>query len=92
MNKILFFAQNCIHNTVGPKCERCALGYYGDATRGTANDCKQCACPLFEPSNNFSPSCQLEDPTDINSVYICTQCPTGYTGDRCERQDICIFV
>ncbi|XP_014473552.1 PREDICTED: laminin subunit alpha-1 isoform X2 [Dinoponera quadriceps] len=78
----------CLHHTVGPKCDRCAVGYYGIATKGTSEDCKKCACPLFIESNNFSPSCQLDDPTDINSGYVCTQCPEGYTDDHCESCDV----
>ncbi|KAL6255158.1 hypothetical protein P5V15_013491 [Pogonomyrmex californicus] len=74
----------CEHHTVGPKCDRCATGYYGIATRGTNEDCKKCACPLAIESNNFSPSCQLDNPADMNSGYVCTQCPKGYTGDHCE--------
>lgn len=81
----LYNLQTCEHHTVGPKCDRCAAGYYGVATRGTSEDCQKCACPLLIESNNFSPSCQLDDPTDINSGYVCTQCPEGYTGDHCER-------
>ncbi|KAH0951656.1 hypothetical protein HN011_011263, partial [Eciton burchellii] len=79
--------QTCEHHTVGPKCDRCAVGYYGIATRGTKEDCKKCACPLSIESNNFSPSCQLDDPTNVNSGYVCTQCPEGYAGDHCESCD-----
>ncbi|KAI4487730.1 hypothetical protein M0802_011876 [Mischocyttarus mexicanus] len=78
----------CEHHTIGPKCDRCTTGYYGIATKGTQEDCKKCACPLSIESNNFSPSCQLEDPTDDNSGYVCTQCPEGYTGDHCESCDV----
>ncbi|XP_077268130.1 wing blister isoform X1 [Temnothorax americanus] len=78
----------CEHHTAGPKCDRCATGYYGIATRGTSEDCKKCACPLSVESNNFSPSCQLENPVDMNSGYVCTQCPEGYTGDHCETCDV----
>lgn len=66
---------------------------------GTENDCRPCACPLVESSNNFSPICELRDSfIDFNEVtndgifgmnatsdYVCTQCPEGYIGDRCER-------
>ncbi|XP_043600424.1 laminin subunit alpha-1 isoform X4 [Bombus pyrosoma] len=81
----------CEHNTVGPKCDRCAPGFYGIALKGTSDDCKRCACPLLIETNNFSPNCQLDDPTDIDSGYVCTQCPKGYTGDHCESCDIGFF-
>lgn len=79
----------CEHNTIGEKCERCAPGYYGNPLRGTAMDCKKCACPLLEDKNNFSPSCQLDySSEDLEEEelegYVCTQCPKGYTGDHCE--------
>ncbi|XP_076245323.1 wing blister [Calliopsis andreniformis] len=81
----------CEHNTVGPKCDRCASGFYGIALKGTSTDCKRCACPLLIESNNFSPNCQLDDPTDDDSGYVCTQCPKGYTGDHCESCDVGFF-
>lgn len=71
----------CEHNTIGESCERCAAGFYGNPLKGTADDCKRCACPLLQDSNNFSPSCQLDGEEDN---YVCTQCPVGYTGDHCE--------
>uniref|UniRef100_A0A672R5X5 Laminin, alpha 2 n=1 Tax=Sinocyclocheilus grahami TaxID=75366 RepID=A0A672R5X5_SINGR len=43
----------CRDHTVGPYCDQCAPGYYGDATRGTADDCQPCACPLLSPSNKY---------------------------------------
>uniref|UniRef100_A0A8B9EMM7 Laminin subunit alpha-2 n=1 Tax=Anser cygnoides TaxID=8845 RepID=A0A8B9EMM7_ANSCY len=72
--------QDCQHNTAGPHCERCALGFYG-IVRGSPEDCQPCACPLSISSNNFSPSCVVEGPSD----YRCTECPRGYEGQYCER-------
>ncbi|XP_017770697.1 PREDICTED: laminin subunit alpha-1-like, partial [Nicrophorus vespilloides] len=81
----------CEHNTMGETCERCAPGFYGNPLQGTPKDCKKCACPLEEKSNNFSPSCQLDLLTlsndDDEPGYVCTQCPKGYTGDHCEICD-----
>ncbi|XP_048508975.1 laminin subunit alpha-1 [Athalia rosae] len=83
--------QVCEHNTIGPKCDRCILGHYGDPSQGTPYDCKRCACPLSIESNNFSPSCQLEDPNKWDGGYVCTQCPKGYIGDHCESCDVGFF-
>ncbi|XP_076279706.1 wing blister isoform X1 [Lasioglossum baleicum] len=88
---VLAECTTCEHNTVGPKCDRCAPGYYGIALHGTPNDCKRCACPLLIESNNFSPNCQLDDPNNVDSGYVCTQCPPGYTGDHCESCDVGFF-
>ncbi|KAK6623243.1 hypothetical protein RUM43_009095 [Polyplax serrata] len=80
----------CQHNTMGDNCELCMDGFYGNATAGTPNDCKPCACPLLETSNNFSPKCEFM-PDDYNQTngrpYYCTDCPVGYIGDFCELCD-----
>lgn len=82
------------------RCDECAVGFYGNARMGTANDCKRCACPLYNETNNFSPACKFRDlsfehqnevTSDYslisyqNTDYICTECPEGYVGDHCER-------
>uniref|UniRef100_T1HX12 Laminin subunit alpha-2 n=1 Tax=Rhodnius prolixus TaxID=13249 RepID=T1HX12_RHOPR len=75
-----FQCGKCEHNTTGALCERCIDGFYGDATIGTPNDCRKCACPLIDAKNNFSPLCEAD-----NLGYVCTKCPVGYTGRHCER-------
>ncbi|XP_056400171.1 basement membrane-specific heparan sulfate proteoglycan core protein isoform X3 [Hyla sarda] len=72
---------NCLHNTAGDFCGKCAPGFYGDATAGTPEDCQPCACPLSDPENQFSKTCD----TDGAGGYRCTACPLGYTGQYCER-------
>ncbi|XP_072852967.2 laminin subunit alpha-2 [Pogona vitticeps] len=72
---------DCKHNTGGPYCDKCLPGFYGDATKGKPDDCQLCACPLSMPSNNFSPTCHL----DQSRGLICDECPPGYVGLRCER-------
>ncbi|XP_014675870.1 PREDICTED: laminin subunit alpha-2-like, partial [Priapulus caudatus] len=72
----------CQHDTIGPQCEQCRMGFYGDPQRGTASDCKACACPLTDPDNNFSSQCE-RDPLNP-SDYICTECPQGFVGNHCE--------
>ncbi|XP_060809520.1 laminin subunit gamma-1 [Amyelois transitella] len=63
----------CKHNTTGSNCELCAKGFYGNAIAGTPDDCKPCPCP------EDSGCIQLMD----NSI-VCTDCPVGYAGPRCE--------
>uniref|UniRef100_A0A6I8N883 Laminin subunit gamma-1 n=2 Tax=Ornithorhynchus anatinus TaxID=9258 RepID=A0A6I8N883_ORNAN len=68
---------NCRDNTAGPHCEKCSDGYYGDSTAGTNSDCQPCPCP--EGS-----SCAVVPKT---KEVVCTNCPTGTTGKRCELCD-----
>ncbi|XP_076658555.1 laminin subunit gamma-1 isoform X1 [Halictus rubicundus] len=64
----------CQHNTAGSNCELCRRGYYGHPLKGTSDDCKPCPCPDNGPcillGNNPDP--------------ICSECPSGRTGPRCE--------
>uniref|UniRef100_A0A8C4MNA2 Laminin subunit alpha-1 n=1 Tax=Equus asinus asinus TaxID=83772 RepID=A0A8C4MNA2_EQUAS len=71
----------CKHNTTGDHCEQCMPGFYGRASRGTPGDCQPCACPLSTASNNFSPTCHLDDGDKV----VCDQCAPGYSGAWCER-------
>ncbi|KAB1258488.1 Laminin subunit alpha-1 [Camelus dromedarius] len=71
----------CQHNTTGDHCEQCLPGFYGLPSRGTPGDCQPCACPLATASNNFSPTCHLDDRDEV----VCDQCAPGYMGDWCER-------
>uniref|UniRef100_A0A8C7ZDL5 Basement membrane-specific heparan sulfate proteoglycan core protein n=1 Tax=Oryzias sinensis TaxID=183150 RepID=A0A8C7ZDL5_9TELE len=72
---------DCSHNTAGQYCDTCLPGYYGNATLGSPADCQPCACPLLLPSNNFSPTCHLDE----GGKLVCNRCQMGYTGPRCER-------
>ncbi|KAL5013503.1 hypothetical protein ScPMuIL_007773 [Solemya velum] len=73
--------RSCQHHTMGFQCEVCVEGYVGVATRGTPTDCQPCPCPLTRPSNQFSPTCNMDQLGQI----ICTACPRGYEGRQCER-------
>ncbi|KAH9280970.1 Laminin-like protein lam-2 [Echinococcus granulosus] len=70
----------CQHNTGGLFCDRCADGYYGNASApsGTKDACKPCPCP-------HSAKCvETFLPLDKH-VVVCVDCPNNMTGDRCER-------
>lgn len=71
---------DCQNNTIGDHCEECAMGYYGDATRGLPDDCLICACPLPITSNNFASGCFVSP--DGNSISC--ECKEGYYGAQCE--------
>ncbi|KAM5218754.1 laminin subunit alpha-1 isoform 1-T1 [Hipposideros larvatus] len=71
----------CEHNTTGDHCEHCLPGFYGLPSRGTPGDCQPCACPHSSASNNFSPTCHLDDGDEV----VCDQCALGYSGTWCER-------
>ncbi|KAK7085775.1 Laminin subunit alpha-2 [Halocaridina rubra] len=73
--------KNCRDNTMGPHCEVCATGFYGNPA---IESCKPCACPSLE--QNFAETCQA----DRYAGYIC-HCRTGYTGDKCDRCDYGYF-
>ncbi|KAJ0012238.1 hypothetical protein NQD34_013213 [Periophthalmus magnuspinnatus] len=70
-------ACKCDHNTAGLSCERCQDGFYGDATGGTAADCQPCPCPS-------GATCAVVPKT---KEVVCTNCPAGTTGKRCELCD-----
>ena len=74
----------CSHNTAGHNCEICADGFYGNALDGTPDDCQQCPCPVIEDENGVTRvgAC-FEVAGDSNSP-ICTECPEGRDGTRCE--------
>ncbi|XP_053096921.1 basement membrane-specific heparan sulfate proteoglycan core protein isoform X12 [Pangasianodon hypophthalmus] len=72
---------SCQHNTEGPQCDKCRLGYFGDPSRGRPDDCKPCPCPYTETSRRFSDTCFL----DVDGQATCDACAPGYTGRRCEK-------
>nr|CAD27803.1 lamC1 [Tetraodon nigroviridis] len=70
-------ACDCQDNTAGLSCERCRDGFYGDASGGTAADCHPCPCPA-------GATCAV---VLRSKEVVCTNCPAGTTGKRCELCD-----
>ncbi|XP_042159694.1 basement membrane-specific heparan sulfate proteoglycan core protein isoform X2 [Oncorhynchus tshawytscha] len=71
----------CLHNTAGPRCERCLPGFYGNPMTDGPQACQPCPCPGTSPSNQYSLSCYK----DADGQPTCDNCPPGSTGRRCER-------
>ncbi|XP_012576653.1 PREDICTED: laminin subunit gamma-3 [Condylura cristata] len=67
----------CGHHTEGPSCERCSPGFYGNAFVGHADDCRPCPCP------GQSACVVMPDSSEV----VCTHCPLGQRGQRCEVCD-----
>ncbi|XP_053940479.1 laminin subunit gamma-3 isoform X2 [Cuculus canorus] len=67
----------CLHDTEGPSCERCSPGFYGNPFVGRFDDCKPCPCPGRSPCTEMPGSGEV----------VCTHCPPGQRGKRCELCD-----
>ncbi|KAM5256538.1 laminin subunit alpha-4 [Ctenodactylus gundi] len=74
--------RNCLRNTTGFKCERCAPGYYGDAR--VAKNCAVCSCG-GGPCDGVTGECLeegLELPTGTDCPTIsCDKCVWDLTDD-----------
>ncbi|XP_025769296.1 laminin subunit gamma-3 [Puma concolor] len=67
----------CDHHTEGPSCERCLPGFYGSPFGGRADDCQPCPCPGQSACTAIPESREV----------VCTHCPPGQRGRRCEICD-----
>ncbi|KAE8602657.1 hypothetical protein XENTR_v10014075 [Xenopus tropicalis] len=76
-NELTGQCNNCMRNTTGFNCERCALGYYGDAR--VAKNCKECRCSKCgtETCNDITGTCQCKP--GVTGVF-CDHCEAGYYG------------
>ncbi|ELW68518.1 Basement membrane-specific heparan sulfate proteoglycan core protein [Tupaia chinensis] len=73
--------QGCQHHTDGPRCEQCQPGYYGDAQRGTPQDCQPCPCYGTPASGQAVHTCFL----DTDGHPTCDACSPDHSGRLCER-------
>ncbi|XP_053314989.1 laminin subunit alpha-4 [Spea bombifrons] len=67
----------CRENYAGPKCERCAPGYYGNPLL-KGSTCKKCDC-----SGNSDPNLIFEDCNELTGQ--CNNCMRNTSGFNCER-------
>ncbi|XP_051958195.1 laminin subunit gamma-3 [Xyrauchen texanus] len=65
---------DCTDFTTGLYCEHCQNGYYGNALTGSPGDCLPCPCP------DRTTCTQVPETGEV----VCTNCPTGQRGVRCE--------
>ncbi|KAM7397366.1 hypothetical protein PAMP_020344 [Pampus punctatissimus] len=80
---------HCLHNTTGPRCQNCKLGYYGNALD---QECKACDCNM---EGTLRPSCDPETGECMCRVGVtgifCDECAPGYdsTFPTCEECHPC---
>ncbi|KAI8505479.1 hypothetical protein Bbelb_166680 [Branchiostoma belcheri] len=75
---------DCNHNTEGPHCEVCRPGYTGDATKGTAQDCKRhepSKCPMCNGHSSTCPNGRCQNCLHNTVGQFCEQCKPGFYGD-----------
>ncbi|XP_062418892.1 laminin subunit beta-4 isoform X2 [Pungitius pungitius] len=78
-NSLTGECQRCLYNTMGPRCQDCKPGYYGDAM-GQA--CKECAC---DRRGTVVTQCPLGSPCFCNSKTGQCPCRTGVLGILCDE-------
>ncbi|GCC25954.1 hypothetical protein chiPu_0004368 [Chiloscyllium punctatum] len=69
--------RNCLRNTTGIHCERCAPGYYGDAV--TAKNCTDCPCQKCGTDECDHATGQCRCKPGVSGAF-CDRCEIGYHG------------
>ncbi|XP_035660967.1 laminin-like protein epi-1 isoform X3 [Branchiostoma floridae] len=75
---------NCLHNTDGKNCERCKVGYQGDAKRGTPQDCQRVSPPAPPPARTYQCYCYGHS-NQCDQYGRCLNCRHNTYGSRCEN-------
>ncbi|KAI3370558.1 hypothetical protein L3Q82_007070 [Scortum barcoo] len=69
----------CLHNTMGPHCQDCKPGYYGNALN---QDCKECSC---DRRGTEATQCPLASPCICDSRTGQCPCRRGVVGVFCDE-------
>ncbi|XP_044050213.1 laminin subunit beta-4 [Siniperca chuatsi] len=70
---------HCLHNTMGPRCQDCKPGYYGNALD---QDCKECSC---DRRGTEVTQCPLGSSCFCDSRTGQCPCRTGVVGVLCDE-------
>ncbi|XP_078398336.1 laminin subunit alpha-4 isoform X2 [Cetorhinus maximus] len=71
------YCRNCVRNTTGIHCERCAPGYYGDAVN--AKNCTDCPCQKCGTNECDHVTGQCRCKPGVSGAF-CDHCEIGYYG------------
>ncbi|XP_041043712.1 laminin subunit alpha-4 [Carcharodon carcharias] len=71
------YCRNCVRNTTGIHCERCAPGYYGDAVN--AKNCTDCPCQKCGTNECDHVTGQCRCKPGVSGAF-CDLCEIGYYG------------
>uniref|UniRef100_A0A8C7HHD9 Heparan sulfate proteoglycan 2 n=1 Tax=Oncorhynchus kisutch TaxID=8019 RepID=A0A8C7HHD9_ONCKI len=88
----------CLHNTAGPRCERCLPGFYGNPMTDGPQACQSCPCPGTSPSNQYSLSCykdvHLSHYIIVSQMNVegpdCSNCKQGTFHLSTDNKDGCL--
>uniref|UniRef100_A0A674DE93 Heparan sulfate proteoglycan 2 n=1 Tax=Salmo trutta TaxID=8032 RepID=A0A674DE93_SALTR len=72
----------CLHNTAGPRCERCLPGFYGNPVTDGPQACQPCPCP------GTSPSTQSENLSCVMFTGNCYNCDQRGS-EGCNGNGVC---
>ncbi|CAK6979151.1 laminin subunit beta-4 [Scomber scombrus] len=70
---------HCLHNTMGPRCQNCKPGYYGNALE---QGCKECSC---DRRGTEVTRCPLGSPCFCDQTTGQCPCRTGAMGVLCDE-------